>query len=177
MLIPLSAGSLSALCFVFSWRAFQRCRAITSASATPPTSAARSTTEAREAREAGRDPPSHETEDPPSHETEDPPSHETDAFEQRLAERESNAALNLAKRNVKGLAQAAFTGGLGLFFLAMTGGQGHHREAVEAFTLGSVGAIACLALRRRIGSRADVWRAAANKRLRRQGVDPLERTG
>ena len=169
MLIPLSAGSLSALCFVFSWRAFQRCRAITSASATPPTSAARSTTEAREAREAGRDPPSHETEDPPSH--------ETDAFEQRLAERESNAALNLAKRNVKGLAQAAFTGGLGLFFLAMTGGQGHHREAVEAFTLGSVGAIACLALRRRIGALADTWRDAANKRLRRQGVDPSERTG
>jgi hypothetical protein len=142
LLIQLSAGSLSALCFVFSWRAFQRCRAITSASATPHRA-----------------------------------SPESDELEQRLAERESNAALNLAKRNVKGLAQAAFTGGLGLFFLAMTGGQGHHQEAVEAFTLGSVGAIACFALRRRIGLRADNWRAAANKRHRRQGVDPSERTG
>ena len=49
-----------------------------------------------------------------------------DAFEQRLLERESNAALNLARRNVKGLAQAAFTGGLALFFLALAGGGGHH---------------------------------------------------
>ena len=161
-MILLSAGCLSALCFVFSWRAYRRCRIITSATATPPISSARLQIEARE---AGRD-----------HETEDAPTHETDAFERRLAERESNAALNLAQRNVKGLAQAAFTGGLGLLFLAMTGGSGHHQEAIEAFSVGSVGAIACLGLRRRIGSLADAWRDAANKRLRRQGVDPSKRT-
>ena len=143
-MIQLSAGSLSALCFVFSWRAFQRCRAITSTRATS---------------------------------SEHSPPHETDSFEQRLAERESNAALNLAQRNVKGLAQAAFTSGLGLFFLAIAGGQGHHREAVAALALGGIGAIACLGVRRRIGSLADSWRDATNKKRRRQGVDPSERTG
>ena len=99
-----------------------------------------------------------------------------DAFEQRLLERESNAALNLARRNVKGLAQAAFTGGLALFFLALAGGPGRHREAVVALTLGGGGAIACLAVRRRIGSLAESWRDAINRRLRRQGVDQAERT-
>jgi hypothetical protein len=144
LLIQLGAGSLSALCFAFSWRALQRCRAIT----TMPT---------------GASPPNAAS--------------EGDSFEQRLAERESNTALNMAKRNVKGLAQAAFTGGLGLFFLALTGGSGHHRDALGAFTLGSVGAIACLAVRRRIGYLADSWRDATNRRRRRQGVDQPERTG
>jgi hypothetical protein len=143
VLIQLGAGSLSALCFAFSWRAYRHCRAITNL----------------------------------SHATEAPPTHETESFEQRLAEREANAALNLATRNVKGLAQAAFTGGLALAFLALTGGRSQHQEAMVAFTLGSVGAIACLALRRRIGSWAEVWRDATNKRLRRQGVDQPERTG
>gem|GEM_PF-5780252 len=160
MLIQLGAGSLSALCFAFSWRTFQRCRAIASGGATRPMS---STTEAPRPL--------------PTLEAEHLPTVETDSFEQRLAERESNVALNLAKRTVKGLAQAAFTGGLCLFFLAVAGGKGHHREAVEAFTLGSVGAIACLALRRRIGSLAEAWRETTNRRRRRQGVDQPERTG
>jgi hypothetical protein len=135
VLIPLGAGSLSALCFAFSWRAYRRCRAITSVS------------------------------------------EEADSFEQRLAEREANAALNLATRNVKGLAQACFTGGLASAFLALAGGRGQHQEAMVAFTLGSVGAIACVGLRRRIGSLAEIWRNATNRRLRRQGVDQAERTG
>jgi hypothetical protein len=155
LLIQLGAGSLSALCFAFSWRAYRRCRAVTSVGVTPPISPT------IEAHEAGPD----------------PPTHETNSFEQRLADREANAALNLAKRNVKGLAQAAFTGGLGFFFLALTGGQGHHREAIQALALGGVGAIACLELRRRIGSLAEAWRDATNRRLRRQGVDQPERTG
>jgi hypothetical protein len=138
LLIQLGAGTLSALCCAFSWRAYRRCRVITSAGPSTP---------------------------------------ELDSFEQRLAERESNTALNLAKRNVKGLAQAAFTGGLALFFLALTGGKGHHQEGIEAFSLGSLGAIVCLELRRRIGSLAESWREAANRRFRRQGVDQPERTG
>jgi hypothetical protein len=135
VLIPLGAGSLSALCFAFSWRAYRRCQAITCAT------------------------------------------HEADSFEQRLAEREANAALNLATRNVKGLAQATFTGGLALAFLALTGGREHHQEAMIAFTLGSASAIGCLGLRRRIGSLAETWRDATNRRHRRQGVDQQERTG
>jgi hypothetical protein len=142
-LIELSAGSLSALCFAFSWRALQRCRAI--ATATSPTV---------------------------SVERQEP-----DAFEQRLAERESNAELNLARRNVKGLAQAAFTGGLALFFLALADGGGHQRDAVEALALGSGGGIACLVIGRRIGSLAESWRDVTNRRHRRQGVDQPERTG
>jgi hypothetical protein len=102
---------------------------------------------------------------------------ELDAIEQRLTERESNATLNLARRNVKGLAQASFTAGLALFFLALAGGEGHHRDALAAFTLGSAGAIGCLAVRRRIGSLAESWRDATNRKLRRQGVDQPERTG
>ena len=148
MLIQLGAGSLSALCCAFSWRAYRRCRAITgSVTVTSPPSEASS---------------------------------ELDSVERRLAERESNAALNLAKRNVKGLAQAAFTGGLGLFFLSLAGGEGHHGEAMTALTLGSVGAIGCLGLRRRIGSLAESWRDAtnrANRNGRRQGVDQSAGTG
>jgi hypothetical protein len=145
LLIELGAGSLSALGFAFSWRAYRRCRVIASlrAEASPPGGGGR----------------------------------ELDSLEQRLAERESNATLNLAQRNVKALAQAVFVGGLGLFFLALTGGAGHHREALVAVTLGSVGAIACLELRRRIGSLAESWRDATNRRHRRQGVDQPERTG
>jgi hypothetical protein len=165
LLIQLGAGSLSALCFAFSWRAFQRCRAITSLDATSSISVGGLSSS------------------PTTEVGSDPPTNETEAFEQRLEERESNAALNLAKRNVKALAQAAFTGGLGLFFWALTGGKGHHQEAVQALALGGVGAIACLGLRRQIGSLAESWRDATNRRNRanrepaRQGVDQSERTG
>ena len=149
-MIPLGAGSLSALCFAFSWRTYRHCQAITSLRPDSKTEA-----------EAGTA----------------PPTHATDSFEQRLAEREANAALNLATRNVKGLAQATFTGGLALAFLALTGGREHHQEAMVAFTLGSASAIGCLGLRRRIGSLAEIWRDATNRRRRRQGVDQQERTG
>ncbi len=101
---------------------------------------------------------------------------EQDTLEQSLAKREANAELNLAKRTVKALAQAAFTGGLALFFLALARGQGH-QEALVAFAFGGVGGAACYALQRRIGSLADGWRSSVNRSLRRQGVDPSERTG
>lgn len=102
---------------------------------------------------------------------------EQDTLEQTLAKREANVELNLAKRTVKALARAAFTGGLALFFLALARGQGHHQEALVAFAFGGVGGAACHALQRRIGSLADGWRSVANRSLRRQGVDPSERTG
>lgn len=142
-MIQLGAGSLSALCLAFSWRAFQRCRAITSAATA----------------KASSDNP------------------DVDSVEQSLLEREWNVELNLAKRNVRSLAQAAFTGGLGLFFLALAGGQGHHLEALQALALGGIGGVACLGLHRRVGSLAESWREAINRRRRRQGVDQPERTG
>ncbi|HEX2876878.1 MAG TPA: hypothetical protein VHP33_36750 [Polyangiaceae bacterium] len=141
---------------MFSWRALGRCRNI--AASRPPARALPSPGSASVAPEASA----------------------TD-FEQELELRELNAELNLAKRNVKGLAQVAFTGGLGLAFWALAGGREHQPEASLAFALGGVGGVACLGVSRKIGSLADGWRSAvnsaANRKRRRQGVDPSERTG
>ena len=139
MLIVLGAGSLSVLCLWFSWRAFQRCRAI------------HSSAESAQA--------------------------EDDPLEQKLAEREMNLHLSLAKRNVQALGRAALAGGTGLGFLALTGGSANHILAGQAFALGAVGWAGCRELHRRVGSLADTWRQATNRRRRRQGVDQSERTG
>jgi hypothetical protein len=140
--VELGAGSLSAVCFAFSWRELARCRVITG-------------------RDLERELAS--------------------GFEKELELRELNAELNLAKRNVKGLGQVAFTGGLCLAFWALTGGREHQPEATLAFALGGVGGVACLVVRHEVGSLADVWRlrinSAANRKRRRQGVDQPERTG
>jgi hypothetical protein len=154
--VQLGAGCLSAVCFAFSWRALGRCQVI--AANNPPVPAPPSPSGAGIAKELSEN-----------------------AFEQELELRELNAELNLAKRNVKGLAQVAFTGGLGLAFWALTGGREHQPVATQAFALGGVGGVACLGVRRQIGSLADSWRArvnsAANRKRRRQGVDQQERTG
>jgi hypothetical protein len=154
--VQLGAGCLSAVCFAFSWRALGRCRSITASHL--PTRALPSPSSAVVAPEGAA----------------------TD-FEQELDLRELNAELNLAKRSTKGLARVAFTGGLGLAFWALTGGGEHQPEASLAFALGGVGGVACLGVSRQIGSLADGWRSAvnsaANRKRRRQGVDPSERTG
>jgi hypothetical protein len=147
VLIPLAAGALSALCLWFSWRAFRRCRAIES----------RPESNAQE----------NERVSTAEHE-----------LELELLAREQNLELGLAKRNVQALRRAALFGGTGLSFWALTGGRSHDLLlAGEAFAGGIAGWAACGELQRRIGSLADSWRGATNRRRRRQGVDPSERTG
>ena len=153
MWVDLGARCLSAVCCAFAWRALARCRANVAGDPFARPSA------------------------PPSDAAGEP----ENAFERELELRELNDELNLAKRNVKGLAQVAFTGGLGLAIWALTGGREHQPEASVAFALGGVGGVACLVIRHDVGSLADVWRtrmnAGANRKRRRQGVDPSERTG
>lgn len=156
MWVQLGAGCLSAVCFAFSWRALGRCQSIAAGSRVTGALAPSGSPSAT-AKGAATD------------------------SEQELELRELNAELNLAKRNTRGLAQVAFTGGLGLAFWALTGGREHQPEASLAFALGGVGGVACLGVSRKIGSLADGWRSAvnsaANRKRRRQGVDPSERTG
>ncbi len=104
---------------------------------------------------------------------------EADALEQRLAEAELNLELNLAGRNVKALGRAALFGGASAaFWAAATGELATHPVALwRSFGLGLVGWGGCRELQRRIGQMADSWREATNRRRRRQGVDPSERTG
>jgi hypothetical protein len=147
LLIPLGAGALSALCLWFSWRALRRCRAIESR---PESNAVRG----------------------------EAVSTQEDELELELLAREQNLELGLAKRNVRALQRAALFAGTGLSFWALTGGRGHDLLlAGEAFAAGLAGWAACGELHRRIGSVADSWRGATNRRRRRQGVDQPERTG
>ena len=151
MLIQLCAGTWSALCTGFAWRAYQRCRRI----------AADGSALAGKATSNGAT--------------------EQDEFERELLLRELNNQLNVGQRTVKVLAQAALTGGLALGFLALTGGHTHQPEALQAFGLGAVGGAIGLAMYRSAGSLADAWRAransAANRKRRLQGVDQPRRTG
>jgi hypothetical protein len=104
---------------------------------------------------------------------------ETDPVEARLAEQDLNLELNLALRNVKALGRAALFGGAGLAFWAVASGQlvTHPIAMWRSFGLGLLGWGGCRELYRRIGSLAESWRAATNRRRRRQGVDQAERTG
>ncbi len=104
---------------------------------------------------------------------------DADPLERRLAEAELNLELNLARRNVQALGRAALFGGAGLAFWAVATGQLVTRPIAMwgSFALGLVGWGGCRELHRRIGSLAESWRAAINRRRRRQGVDPSERTG
>jgi hypothetical protein len=102
---------------------------------------------------------------------------ESDVLEQSLLERERNIELNLAERNVRALGRVALFGGTGLGIAALTGGHEYDFLAGAAFGLGLFGWAGCGELRRRIGSLADSWRTATNRRRRRQGVDQSERTG
>lgn len=145
MLIQLCAGTWSALCTGFAWRAYRRCCSI----------AADGSALAGKAIALN----------------------EQDAFERELLLRELNNALNVGQRTVKVLAQAALTGGLALGFLALTGGHTHQPEALQAFGLGALGGAVGLGMYRKVGSLADGWRAVANRKRRRQGVDQSERTG
>ena len=151
MLIQLCAGTWSALCIGFAWRAYRRCRRIAADSGALSGNAT------------------------------DSNASEQDELERELLVRELNNELNLGKRTVKVLAQAALTGGLALGFLALTGGHTHQPEALQAFGLGAVGGAIGLAMYRDAGSLADSWRArvnsAANRKRRLQGVDQPRRTG
>lgn len=153
MLIQLCAGTWSALCIGFAWRAYGRCRRIAA--------------DGGALAFAGKASGSAAT--------------EQDEFERELLLRELNNELNVGQRTVKVLAQAALTGGLALGFLALTGGHTHQPEALQAFALGAVGGAVGLAMYRNAGSLADAWRAransAANRKRRLQGVDQPKRTG
>jgi len=104
---------------------------------------------------------------------------ESDPFEERLAERELNLELNLARRNVQALGRAALFGGTGLAFWGLASGEllSHPIALWRSFGLGLVGWGGCRQLRYQIGSLADSWRASVNRKRRLQGVDPSERTG
>ena len=104
---------------------------------------------------------------------------EPDPLERRLAEAELNLELNLARRNVQALGRAALFGGAGVAFWAVATGQLVTRPSAMwgPFAFGLIGWGGCRELHRRIGSLADSWRDAANRRRRRQGVDQSERTG
>jgi hypothetical protein len=104
---------------------------------------------------------------------------EADPLEERLAERELNLQLNLARRNVQALGRAALFGGTGLAFWGLAGGElsAHPMALFRSFGLGLVGWGGCRHLHYRIGSLADSWRASINRKRRLQGVDPSERTG
>lgn len=135
------AGILAALCLLFSWRAFRRCRDIHGG--------------ALQAELA------------------------SDPLEQRLAERELNLELNLAGRVVTALGRASLFGGTGLAIWSYATGAfaTEPRTTFAAFAFGLVGWGGCREFQRKIGSLADSWRAEANRRHRRQGVDQPERTG
>ena len=96
-----------------------------------------------------------------------------------MAEAELNLELKLARRNVQALGRAALFGGAGLAFWAVATGQLVARPLAMwgSFGLGVVGWGGCRELQRRIGSLAESWRHTTNRRRRRQGVDPSERTG
>ena len=104
---------------------------------------------------------------------------EPDPLERRLAEAQLNLELNLARRNVQVLGRAALFGGAGMaFWVVATGQLSTHPIAMwRSFAFGLLGWGGCREFRRRIGSLAESWRVGANKKRRRQGVDPSERTG
>ena len=104
---------------------------------------------------------------------------DSDPLEARLAERELNLELNLARRNVQALGRAALFGGTGLAFWGLASGEllTHPMALYRSLGLGLVGWGGCRQLRHRIGSLADSWRASTNRKRRLQGVDPSERTG
>lgn len=104
---------------------------------------------------------------------------DADPLEQRLAEKELNLELNLARRNVQALGRAALFGGTGLAFWGLASGDlpAHPLQLSCSFGLGVVGWGGCRQLQQKIGSLADSWRATANRKRRLQGVDQSERTG
>ena len=104
---------------------------------------------------------------------------ETDPVEAGLLERELNLELNLARRNVQALGRAALFGGTGLAFWGLASGEllAHPLGLWRSFGLGLVGWGGCRQLRQQIGSLADSWRAATNRKRRLQGVDQSRSTG
>jgi hypothetical protein len=100
-------------------------------------------------------------------------------LEQRLAERELNLELNLATRTVKALGRASLFAGTGLaiWFVANGSFRSEPRFAYQSFAFGLVGWGGCREFQRRIGSLADAWRSAMNRKRRRQGVDQPKRVG
>ena len=107
------------------------------------------------------------------------PTIDPDPLEQRLAEVQLNLELNLAGRNVQALGRSALLGGAGLAFWAIATGQLITKPVGVWCSLGFglLGWGGCRQLRYKIGSLAESWRVDANKKRRRQGVDPSERTG
>jgi hypothetical protein len=104
---------------------------------------------------------------------------EADPVEARLAEQDLNLELNLSLRNVKALGRTALFGGAGVAFWVVATGQLQASPLAlwGSFGLGLLGWAGCSEIHRRIGSLAESWRAATNRKRRRQGVDPSERTG
>jgi hypothetical protein len=104
---------------------------------------------------------------------------EEELLEQRLAERELNLELNLATRTVKALGRAALFAGTGLaiWFVATGSFPGEPRFTYQSFAFGLIGWGGCREFQRRIGSLADDWRSAMNRKRRRQGVDQPKRVG
>jgi hypothetical protein len=104
---------------------------------------------------------------------------EADPVEARLAEEDLNLELNLAFRNVKALGRVALSGGAGAAFWVVASGQlvASPIALWGSLGLGVLGWGGCRELQRRIGSAAESWRAATNRKRRRQGVDQPERTG
>jgi hypothetical protein len=100
----------------------------------------------------------------------------SDGLELQILQRERNLHLNLAGRNVQVLGRVALFGGTGLGIATLTGGRQYDMAAGAAFFSGVLGWTICAEFRRRIGSLAESWRVATNRKRRRQGVDPSERT-